>query len=232
MGYGQLNYRIGRSGSVIELNDGARIQRYYPARVELGRGVNGAVRKFVNSDDPNAVSFAVKSLITNYEGDDDRRLLDREAQFLSEAYPGYNIKFVTFNGADVKSKLNARLVMPALPGSNSHDALSRFPARSLEIILAAAKELQGVHDLGIIHGDIKFDNFIINLKADNTFEARLIDFGWSYHSHDSGARATPEDCPHWAPERKKVTKRSPIVPPDASQDIYSFGFMLAYARNK
>ncbi|WP_230382437.1 protein kinase domain-containing protein [Piscirickettsia salmonis] len=112
--------------------------------------------------------------------------------------------------------------------------MKKYPENAHEIVLAVALELQRIHNLGLQHGDIKFDNVIIEEKH-GVFNAKFIDFGFAYRTPGE-AIATSEVCPYFAPERTEVTKHqvgryqvAKIVEADFSQDVYSFGYMLAYA---
>ncbi|MGJ3502442.1 protein kinase domain-containing protein, partial [Piscirickettsia salmonis] len=159
---------------------------------------------------------------------DGLELLWKEKDFFKKAYPNEEALFKQTEGCD------GRLVMPLFPGDNFHETLKKYPESAHEIVLAVALELQRIHNLGLQHGDIKFDNVIIEEKH-GVFNAKFIDFGFAYETPGE-ATATSEICPYFAPERTRLTdyqvsryQVTKVVRADFSQDVYSFGYMLAYA---
>ncbi|OAJ33973.1 protein kinase domain-containing protein [Piscirickettsia salmonis] len=219
-----LEYKRPRSGSIIErkLENGS-IETYQSVG-SLGEGRHGSVRRFESQT--GLVKFAVKRPLCF----DEKSLctLWREKYLFKKAYPNEE---VIFKRTDL---YDGRLVMPLFPGNNFHETLQKYPENAYEIVVAVALELQRIHNLGLQHGDIKFDNVIIEEKS-GVFNAKFIDFGFAYLTPGE-AIAISEVCPYFAPERTQLTgyqvsryQVTKIVESDFSQDVYSFGYMLAYA---
>jgi serine/threonine protein kinase len=85
-------------------------------------------------------------------------------------------------------------------GENLFDYFLAHPQRKEELARAIVQEVEKIHLLGIIHADIKAENFCI-LEETGTISARLIDFDESFHVDDE----KPEDgfygtLPYFAPE--------------------------------
>ncbi len=85
-------------------------------------------------------------------------------------------------------------------GENLFDYFLAHPHRKEELARAIVQEVEKIHLLGIIHTDIKAENFCIIEEAEK-ISARLIDFDESLHIDDE----KPEDgfygtLPYFAPE--------------------------------
>ncbi|OAJ32983.1 Protein kinase domain protein [Piscirickettsiaceae bacterium NZ-RLO1] len=219
-----LEYKRPRSGSIIErkLENGS-IETYQSVG-SLGEGRHGSVRRFESQT--GLAKFAVKRPLRIDV--DDLESLWREKCFFESAYPNEEVLFTRTEGYD------GRLVMTLFPGNNFHETLQKYPENAHEIVVAVALELQRIHNLGLQHGDIKFDNVIIEKKS-GVFNAKFIDFGFAYLTPGE-AITTSEVCPYFAPERTQLTdyqvskyQVTKIVEAEYGQDVYSFGYMLAYA---
>ena len=138
-----------------------------------------------------------------------------------------------------------RFIRPEVVGKkleyHLYDSHCRQPQyRALRLLMLAANNLQKIHCAGFVHGDIKEDNIIVDSEENPIF----IDFG---RSVDIGTRISeieeivedgkpynyylykeyPEKsmCFHYlAPELKIGNTLAEKVA--ASQDIYSFGYLL------
>ncbi|AKP73091.2 serine/threonine-protein kinase 1 [Piscirickettsia salmonis] len=109
----------------------------------------------------------------------------------------------------------------------SPDTLKSYPHRTDEVIVAVALELHRLHLLKMQHGDIKFDNIIITEK-NGVFDVKFIDFGFAYNIPGL-ARIITGKCEYFPPERTETTDQTQVVA-QFNQDIYSFGFMLEFAK--
>ncbi len=70
-----------------------------------------------------------------------------------------------------------RLILPYLPGqtlsqTETSDRLTRY-----QIALAIARAFKKLHTFKLYYSDLNSDNILIEKRADNIFEAHLIDFG-------------------------------------------------------
>jgi serine/threonine protein kinase len=121
--------------------------------------------------------------------------------------------------ADRVDGLNMRQAIPLLRDSEDisyeqKNSAYRYVARQM---LTA---IQHVHANGVLHQDIKPENFMFDTKLS---EVKLVDFGSARRSGESGSavpsqiEATPE---YVAPER--ILQR----PVDAAADVWSFAMML------
>ncbi|WP_155274764.1 protein kinase domain-containing protein [Piscirickettsia salmonis] len=109
----------------------------------------------------------------------------------------------------------------------SPDTLKSYPHRTDEVIVAVALELHRLHLLKMQHGDIKFDNIIITEK-NGVFDVKFIGFGFAYNIPGL-ARIITGKCEYFPPERTEATDQTQVVA-QFNQDIYSFGFMLEFAK--
>jgi len=90
--------------------------------------------------------------------------------------------------------------------------------------------LMNVHAAGVIHGDMKPDNFLITQNAENgVCLLRLIDFDSSYwaSSPPESAEEIGGDMAYWAPEiLAKFTDESIVL--DKAVDVFALGLILHY----
>lgn len=95
----------------------------------------------------------------------------------------------------------------------------------LKILKAIVIELQRLHELGIIHGDIKADNILI----DDNNEIYFIDFGLSNFTSDKTVFCALEEKDYWPPERTNFSKHKKAHPaPSPAQDIFSLGHLIQH----
>ncbi|MGJ3495739.1 protein kinase domain-containing protein, partial [Piscirickettsia salmonis] len=178
------------------------------------QGGNGSVRLFASKI--GLERYAVKRPLEVQRHSLD--YLKLEERLFKKVYPNAEVLF------SATSNIDGRLVMPFFPGYSFNAALIKYSDRIDEIVLAVALELQRIHQNGVIHGDIRSDNIIIEEK-NGIFNAKFIDFGWAYE-YPSDDNVIVIKCSYFAPERAKVgIKAYP------SQDIYSFGWMLGIAHD-
>jgi len=92
------------------------------------------------------------------------------------------------------------------------------PALVMRISVDIAEALQAANDVGLVHGDIKPENILLDEKG----QAKLVDFGLATFAHQAseGIWGTPY---YISPEK---IRRQPV---DARSDIYSLGATLYHA---
>lgn len=235
----KLKYRrdsgMAKSPSTIEILDalnGTPITTLKSANA-LGKGSYASVRRFSNND----ISLAVKKPRRHSRACQSQDFVigssievNAEFYFLQKAYPDeypYELfEYSEDNPAPDESFPfihDYRMIIPFVPGctlQNFMDTLHDFDSLAI-VILNIALELQRIHDLGIVHGDISPRNIMVLPDLSIHF----IDFDFAYFKTELATVAEVkniETC-YFAPERLNTK----MCPAHTSQDIYS----LAYAMN-
>lgn len=118
------------------------------------------------------------------------------------------------------------LVLEALPGETLGDYLRRQGTPSFEVSLSlvrqAAQGLCAAHRAGIVHRDVKPDNFVLLGPTGEPFGLKLIDFGMAKldASDTSGSHTILGTVEYMAPEQILAE----VV--DARTDIYAMGVVM------
>ena len=185
----------------------------------LGEGASSKV--YLVSDD-SGNKFAVKALREELAGDESlKALLESEAKSLLKINHPRVSRFVSFT---MDSDPLPHLVTEYVEGKTLKDLVSESPL-SGPILLSMSKGLleglQAIHEVGIIHKDLKPGNIVFTEQG-----VKLIDFGISENSE--GTISTADDnlaaTPGWlSPEQ---ANGKPLTP---ASDIFNFGMVLAYA---
>ncbi|KAF5362148.1 hypothetical protein D9756_002541 [Leucocoprinus leucothites] len=128
-----------------------------------------------------------------------------------------------FYGVMLESDHNSQricLVSPFMKNGNLHDYASRLPQKSrLPLILDVVNGLQYIHELGIVHSDLKGPNVLIS----NEGRALITDFG---ASHIITATAAPTSSSIFSTLRfaaPEVVLGGEHWQPTKESDIWSFG---------
>jgi hypothetical protein len=114
------------------------------------------------------------------------------------------------------------IVGPRL-GQMLHEVGSLAPASALQIVRQIVAGLEEAHANGIVHGDVKCDNVLVQTLRDGSMLPRLIDFGIarfldeSIATYDAVVTGTPE---YIAPEVARGARPTPAA------DVYAIGVML------
>lgn len=91
-------------------------------------------------------------------------------------------------------------------------------------MVQVAKKVKEIHDLGICHNDLKFDNVMVNSNLEMVDAFSLIDFGLSCPSGTNTFRGSEVEtfaqCDWMSPEVRKGQECS------SSSDVYSLGSMV------
>lgn len=189
------------------------LSTYHDSGLEIAHGSFGQVRTFVNEQ---GEELAVKSPlgIVDDPNDFDGVNVVSSQDFFQKAYPAYPSSLTTSFGT-------FRQVMPKFPGVLLDEALANpTQAYYVDVMLNVAKELNRLHEMNIVHGDIKGTNILVD-----GLDVYFIDFDFSYYA-DKQATTTSlphKSCLHWPPER---TSTQGNVDANTSQDVYSFAMLF------
>jgi eukaryotic-like serine/threonine-protein kinase len=119
------------------------------------------------------------------------------------------------------------LVLEALPGETLGDYLRRQGTPpfelALDLVRQAAQGLCAAHRAGIVHRDVKPDNFVLLGPIDDPYGLKLIDFGMAKVDGSGGASGTHTilgTIEYMAPEQILAE------PVDARTDVYSLGVVM------
>jgi serine/threonine-protein kinase len=119
------------------------------------------------------------------------------------------------------------LVLEALPGETLGDFLRRQGTPPFELALSlvrqAAQGLAAAHRAGVVHRDVKPDNFVLVGPNDEPFGLKLIDFGMAKLDGDggtSGSHTILGTVEYMAPEQILAE------PVDARTDVYAMGVVM------
>ena len=109
-------------------------------------------------------------------------------------------------------------------------------AEKTTLLTSLTRTLQGVHALGIVHGDVKATNVVCIKNSLNKYVMKLIDFGASYFTDDkltdpeeySGDQnyASPELGVVWMTVEAEVEPEEYIEKLSTKSDIFSLGLMF------
>ncbi len=227
--------RLTRTTSKIFVQPNSALQQSeFTPVAKLGQGTYASVRRFTDNLYHNSIAVKKprKSHLPCATREEQAKILkdaELELSYLRRAYPQEG-PYSLYKFGEINPEPNTtfpyiadwRIIEPYIPGEtflkfseHIHD-----PDLIAIIIFNTAVEIQRIHELGIIHGDISSKNVMILPDL----SAHLIDFDFAY---DMGGLATtvdihPKTPCYFAPERLN-TKNCPAHP---AQDIYSFALML------
>ncbi|MFZ4076531.1 MAG: protein kinase domain-containing protein [Legionellaceae bacterium] len=179
---------------------------------------HGSVRQFTHKEGKSVI---VKTMTDPTEHDH----VINEARIMKRVYS--SSKTCLFKLLRDQEVIEHRLVEPLISGERAD--LFLFSLSDIHglchVIYAITTALMMLHRNGVIHGDFKLDNILIDKISDDRFVAHIIDFGLSYLLTDRQARffETDEVYPHIGPER--INCDTPPAP-DVNQDVFSLGYML------
>lgn len=194
-------------------------QQYRLTRL-IGAGGMGAV--YEGYDDGLARRIAVKVILREKAAEDPSFIesFRKEAQSAARLNSQNIVSIYAFGDVDGQPYLVMELVLP--------DALDKLmeqgplmPAAALNYCLQTAKGLKAANEHGLVHGDVKPENILIN----EAHEAKLADFGIAALSGASAAANNEVwGTPYYiAPETLRQQKV------DCRADIYSLGGTLYHA---
>jgi hypothetical protein len=188
---------------------------YSVALAKLGRGSFGVAKKHIAA---TGECFAVKTIkIPSPDPSKRRKCFDYEV-IVNKLLGRYKAHGIIDKGDHQK----AYLAMEYYPGKSLFDVLIRIDdvarlftlQEMFSLMLSMLDEVKALHDVGIVHNDIKLENFLIN----ENLEAKLIDFGLARENNTVYYGGSKE---YIAPEvREGFAVRT------ARTDIYSLGIVF------
>lgn len=207
-----------------------QVEQYKPD-IFLGAGSYGTVRKFTYNGNALAVKMP-RNPKCLYEGNwlDKKefnhvwREIKNEYHALNRAYPNegpYTLQRLEKKKGDGVYYTYC-MTMPCVAGKVLWDYIKTAPSEKLALLfLECAKELNRIHELGVIHGDIKINNILVNEIAD-TFDIHFIDFGYAYYPNQINPTLDVGD--NFAPEISNHESQTYIG--HTSQDVYALARMF------
>ncbi|MBL8210512.1 MAG: serine/threonine-protein kinase [Bryobacterales bacterium] len=183
----------------------------------LGRGGVGLVYRAVDSESGRVVALKVFA-----SGQEDRGHLERECRAMKAIRHPNVVEVLGFGEAEG----TAYLVMECIDGETLAQRLRQGPLLSAQlagIALQIADGLAAAHRAGIVHGDLKPGNVMLDREGC----VKLLDFGLSRSLHpetnDSSTftgQTIRGTVAYLSPEQVQGQR------PDARSDVFSFGAML------
>ena len=211
---GKSIYKSTVEGSSIEL-DGLLFQ---PATNEAVRNGIVANTRFFKASNPSTACLVVKreQMLHALKTTKSDQQYMNEAKAWNAMYPRYPAHFFEFPHAA------CRLALPRLPGISMNTAGTHRQqeyAHCLQTIMAIGLELQRLHDLKWIHGDLKPDNIILDFNRKiGCYQPKLVDFGLATQVGQLCGAYRGKHSNHIAPELYGSSE----IPSAFSADIYSF----------
>lgn len=199
------------SGFIVTLDN-------YKVIRSIGKGGFGEV--FEAEDVTNHNLVAVKKLLTNKLEGKQLKFFCREVEILSQTD---NPFVLPFHGFTVTYPFS--IITQFIPNYTLFDALRHKPNSPLLspthktlIAMAIANGMAHLHDLNIIHRDLKS----LNILLDEKFLPKICDFGIARFKYSDEQHVTQEiGTPHWmAPETFEGTDYTNKV------DVYSYAMLL------
>ncbi len=232
--------KLTRQHSFIEYTDpltGAA--EIYTHDSELGKGSFGSVRLFrcVNQPEKKVV---LKQLHLNEDMSvsgvhmlNSVSQCGKEMLYMQMAYPDLKPFRYKHSIHRATRQLSSLFVMPFIPGLRLHEVIkdAHRPEHFFHLLFSVAKELQRIHALDIVHGDVKIFNIMVaDLPGQGdvvpNYNVRFVDFGFACMV---GRVKLPfvTHVIYQAPELFRANTTLPVA--EFSQDVYSFGCIVYYA---
>jgi len=221
------NWRVSFARGTIPIAIGTKIGRY-EVRSVIGSGGMGVVYEATPVDDPTPVALKVLHPQRSLDQRAVRRLHD-------EAVAGLIVHHVnvaaTLAHGDTPEGIPF-LVMERVCGEPLGTRVQRDGALSLRRAVSIAQQilagLGAFHSAGIVHGDVKSDNVLVETLDDGSEIARLIDFGLAHVELVNGDVRTPD------PDEELVSGTPEYMAPEVVSgggsttlsDLYAVGVIL------
>jgi len=201
--------------------EGTIIGRKYKIANKIGSGSFGVVYKGINIRSNEDVAIKIESL------NGKNKLLKNEAKICRHLTPYTGISSVKWYGVDGS---NSYVVFDLLGVSldTYMERLKKFSVKTSCLLgMQMIERVEYIHNKGILHRDIKPDNFLMGKSDPETLY--VIDFGLSKNYIDRGKHIKQKD-------KKKMTgtvRYASInihdgIEPSRRDDLISVGYMLIY----
>jgi ankyrin repeat protein len=221
-----------RPSLFVEFNTKTETSIVFKPVKELGEGAYGIVRLFQATEGQEIAVKSPRSPIINTPWFCRSQLglaTRKEAEFNQIAYPNDPLSEI-FNFETTQNKQSIytnRFVMSYVKGEKAILLIPKIKSvqELATITLKIAQELDRIHQVGIIHGDLHLANIMIDYDGHNNIVVRFIDFGLSLHRTESAARTWEKQIRSWIPP-ELCGKASSSIKPEPNQDIYSLGNTL------
>ncbi|MFO0604250.1 MAG: serine/threonine-protein kinase [Polyangiales bacterium] len=213
---------------------GTTILGRYAVDKVLGDGGMGVVYRATDTE--TGQKYAVKVLRAEYSAEEDLVLrFEQEARAAAAVNNPHIVEIYDWGSLPDASRF---FVMEYLEGRSLGDLLARMPKAegsdrrqplpedfALHISMQIAEGLTAAHDVGIVHRDIKPDNFHIVRRPDDPYFVKILDFGIAKVQNSKAARTRTGSVfgtPHYmSPEQASGDKNI-----DDKTDIYGLGVMM------
>ncbi|MFO0644668.1 MAG: serine/threonine-protein kinase [Polyangiales bacterium] len=213
---------------------GTTILNRYAVDKVLGDGGMGVVYRAIDTETRRP--YAVKVLRAEYSEEEDLVIrFEQEARAAASVRNPHIVEIFDWGSLPDGSRF---FVMEYLEGRSLGDLLARMPKApgadrrqplpedfALHISMQIAEGLKAAHEIGIVHRDIKPDNFHIVRKPEDPYFVKILDFGIAKVQNSKAARTRTGSVfgtPHYmSPEQASGDKNI-----DATTDIYGLGVMM------
>jgi serine/threonine protein kinase/HEAT repeat protein len=203
-------------------------QTRYEVLGKIAEGGLGAVYKAYDRNLRREVALKRVRAATPEEADQQAEQLFTEARTLSTLQHPHIVTIFDVG----RDEEGAFIVMELLKGETLEDIIERGALNQNDFQDLAIQSLEGMisaHSTGLIHLDIKPQNFMVIWLPSGKFQIKILDFGLSQISHQPLIQETDEDGSimgsifFMAPEQ---FERSPV---DVRTDLYSLGCVYYFA---
>ncbi len=213
---------------------GTTILQRYAVDGVLGDGGMGVVYRALDVD--SGRPYAVKVLRAEYSAEEDLvQRFEQEARasaainnpHIVEIYDWGslpdNSRFFVMEYLEGQSLGDVLAAMPKPPGADRREPMSE--AFTIHLALQISEGLAAAHAIGVVHRDIKPDNFHIVRTDDDPYFVKILDFGIAKVQNSKAARTRTGSVfgtPHYmSPEQASGDRNI-----DATTDIYGLGVLL------
>lgn len=180
--------------------------------------------------------FAVKVLRAEYSAEEDLVVrFEQEARAAAAIRNPHIVEIVHWGTLPDQSRF---FVMEYLEGHSLGDVMARMPKPkgsdrrqplpedfTLHIAMQIAEGLGAAHAIGVVHRDIKPDNFHLIKRGDDPYFVKILDFGIAKVQNSKAARTRTGSVfgtPHYMSPEQASGERNI----DATTDIYGLGVLM------